>query len=477
MILPPDFRLALDAGARRLDRGTVLMGGTPLRVMRFSPRVAAICDGLLAGASVEQAGSPQVAERLARRLLDTGMAHPRPSRVLHSPADVTVVIPVRDRKDGLARALASVGPVGKVIVVDDCSTDGSGDVARALGASVLRMERASGPGAARNAGIRAADTPLVAFLDSDCIPGQDWLEPLLAHLGDPIVGAVAPRIRGLRTTGSVLSRYQTARSPLDLGPLEGPVKPRSRVSYVSTAALLARRAALLDVGGFDETLQVGEDVDLVWRMGDAGWTVRYEPAALVAHEHPRSAERMLARHLVYGTSAAPLARRHPGKLTPLRISAGSLLVWALVAGRRPAAAMMVATGTTMLLPRKLRILRHPWRESLRIAGRSHLAAGAAITDAVMRTWLPLALLGAFRWAPTRRALVASVGASVLLDWHRRGPDLDPLRYGILRIADDGAYCLGVWMGCLRERTILPLLPDLTNRPGRRSRISGPDERP
>ena len=71
--------------------------------------------------------------------------------------------------------------------------------------------------------------------------------------------------------------------PLDLGPVEGRVRARTRVSYVPAAAVVVRTTPSGEVGGFDEDLRVGEDVDLVWRLDEAGWRCRYEPAAAVTH--------------------------------------------------------------------------------------------------------------------------------------------------------------------------------------------------
>src|SRR4029079_16616432 len=88
---------------------------------------------------------------------------------------------------------------------------------------------------------------------------------------------------------------------------------------------------LNEVGGFDETLKCGEDVDLCWRFVEAGARLRYEPIALVAHD-PRTPPRGRAlRKSFYGESAAPLAVRHPGKAAPMVISGWSLVVWVLMA--------------------------------------------------------------------------------------------------------------------------------------------------
>ena len=84
---------------------------------------------------------------------------------------------------------------------------------------------------------------------------------------------------------SLVARYEAVRSSLDLGQREAPVVPYGTVSYVPSAAIICRRSVMDQVGGFDETLKSGEDVDLCWRFIEAGARLRYEPIAMVAHEH------------------------------------------------------------------------------------------------------------------------------------------------------------------------------------------------
>ena len=97
---------------------------------------------------------------------------------------------------------------------------------------------------ARNDGLALVTTPLVAFLDSDCVPrARSGSAGLAAHFADPMVGAVAPRVRPV-TGNSAAGRYLAARAPLDLGPAEARVAPLTRLSYVPTAALLVRAGAV-----------------------------------------------------------------------------------------------------------------------------------------------------------------------------------------------------------------------------------------
>src|SRR4029079_14954080 len=121
----------------------------------------------------------------------------------------------------------------------------------------------------------------------------------------------APRIVGLGHSDQLVARYEAVRSSLDLGEREAPVVPYGPVAYVPSAAIIGRRSALLEVGGFDETLPSGEDVDLCWRLIESGSRVRHEPIALVAHEHRTQMRELLGRKAFYGSSAAPLSIRHP----------------------------------------------------------------------------------------------------------------------------------------------------------------------
>ncbi len=457
-VLPDGFGIRLAGSVRRYGSGRLLVGGSPLRVTRLSDSGARALAQLERGAAASPA-----ARELARRLIDGGLAAPVPEQSIQAPA-ATVVIPVRDRPEQLERCLAALGgPDAAVVVVDDGSARPQ-SVRAACDrhrARCIRRERSGGPGVARNTGLAAVRTELVAFLDSDAIAGPGWLEQLGRHFADPTVGAVAPRVLPVPRPGrqTVRERYLSSRSPLDLGPAAGEVGPGRPIAYVPTAAMIVRREALNT--GFDETLRYGEDVDLVWRLRDRGWTVRYDPAVTVRHQEPSGWRPLLGRRYRYGTSAAALSRRHPGLLAPVTIAPRPAAAVALALCGRLAPAAAVAC--TAPLPSMARLRRAGVPAP--VAYAFGLSAVAKVLLGVSRAAPTVAapvLLGALalRRTPrrTRWAAVTMLAAAPASEWLTARPRLDPLRWTAIALADDLAYGLGVWRGCLRHRTAEPLRP-------------------
>jgi mycofactocin glycosyltransferase len=484
--LPSGFSIELDADTKWLSDGT-LFGGSPARAIRLTPAgsraLAELLDGPVRSAT---------AGTLARRLTDAGLAHPIPPASAGAgpvTLSATIVIPVRDRTAMLDRCLAAVGGDHAVVVVDDGSADprSVAAVAARHGAALCRRDRSGGPAAARNTGLARARTDLVAFLDSDCVPPAGWLAPLAAHLADPLVGAVAPRIVAVRSpaVAPASARYAAACGSLDLGGRPARVLPGSRVSYVPTAALLVRRAALAGVaaGGdvFDAALRYGEDVDLVWRLDEAGWRIRYAPAVQVAHESPAGWTRLLGRRFSYGSSAGPLARRHPASMAPLVLQPWPAAAAGALLARRPALALAAAVGGWLDLTALVR------RAGIPADG----APGATVT-AVRQTWLGIGRYATQFAAPTLAAVLCAPGgrtaarrwgrraaaASLLLgpalaSYAQRKPKLNPVTFVLAHIADDVCYGAGVWVSCLRERTLVPVTPVVSWRPLRVAGRRGP----
>lgn len=454
---PAGARLVLDRATRVLDDGQLLTGGDPPRVMRLSAEGRDVFNQLRTVGASDTAG----ARTLARRLTDAGLMHPHPHGREIPALEVTFVIPVRDRPVELRRCLATLryaAPSQRVIVVDDGSRDSQtvSEISHQHQAELVRLDTSRGPAAARNAAIPQVETQLVAFLDSDCIPQDGWIDQLVAHFLDPLVAAVAPRIVGDdENSGGAIARFSEAYSPLNLGQYPARVVPGRRVSYVPTAMLLVRLAAI--DAGFDPELRYGEDVDFVWRLHDAGWRVRYEPAVLVRHPEPRDLPNLLARRFRYGTSAAPLAVRHPDRLSPLQFTPSSAALVVTALAGCPLTTATIAAAQILPLAKRLDATGVPFSQAVRWqlqgAGQTFLATGRALT--ALTPWL---LAAGTRSRHTRRASLAVLAAPPLFEWVRRKPPLDPVRWTGLAIADNIAYGTGVWAGSVRARCCSALLP-------------------
>ncbi|HEV7422623.1 MAG TPA: mycofactocin biosynthesis glycosyltransferase MftF [Mycobacterium sp.] len=463
--LPDGFAVQVDRRVKVLGEGSALLGGSPTRLLRLAPAAQTMLSG--GRLEVHDAQSAQ----LARTLLDATVAHPRPASG-PSHRDVTVVIPVRDNAFGLNRLLPTLRGM-RIVVVDDGSAlpvqadDFDGTYCKV---TVLRHGRTRGPAAARNTGLAACETDFVAFLDSDVVPRRGWLEVLLGHFCDPAVALVAPRIVGLCEPQNLVARYEAVRSSLDLGHREAPVVPYGTVSYVPSAAIICRRSVLTEVGGFDETLKSGEDVDLCWRFIEAGARLRYEPIALVGHDHRTQLRDWFARKAFYGASAAPLAVRHPGKTAPLVISGWTLLAWILMAmgsGVGFLASTVVAAITGRRIAQSLSAVETEPTEVAALAFKGLWSAALQLASAICRHYWPVALVAAVFFRRCRHLVLVAAVVDGVVDWATRNGNADEgvkrvglPAYFLLKRLDDIAYGLGLWEGVVRERHFGALKPQI-----------------
>ncbi|MGR0221479.1 mycofactocin biosynthesis glycosyltransferase MftF [Agromyces sp. ZXT2-6] len=466
--LPDGFTVRLSRHTRVVDDGAVLVGGSPIRIARLKPAARAALHGH------EVTVADAASRAFADHLLATSMADPVVASL--PPVDValaTAVIPVRDRPRGLDRLLASLAGM-RAIVVDDASADPAAVAAVAArhGAELLALDANRGPAGARNAGLARVTTPFVVFVDSDVVVEPGTIPLLLRHFADPRLAVIAPRVLGLDAPGANwITRYEDARSSLDVGHDPSVVRPRSRVTWLP-AACLAARVDLLGAG-FDASMRVAEDVDLVWRLTEAGHRVRFEPGATVRHDHRSTFGSWLGRKWYYGTGADLLAVRHPDAVAPVVLApwAASLLV-ALGAQRRwslPVAAALLA-ATAIRIGRRAPAVRHSYRLGARLTGYGAVTAIAQGFALLLRHWWPLTALAAVGSRRVRRAVAVAALADTAWEYARTRPRLDPVRFGIARRLDDGAYGAGVWWSAVRARSPRALLPDVRRREGVRASL-------
>lgn len=197
---------------------------------------------------------------------------------------ISVVIPVYNDAAHLERALealrASRYKPLEIIVVDDGSTDGSSEVARRLGAKVLRSEGRKGPASARNLGARHAQGEVVLFLDADVCVHPDTLERVAAVFEqDSSVDAVIGSYDDEPECTDFLSQYRNLMHCFVHH------HGRRQASTFWSGCGAIRRSVFLEVGGFDEgyARPSVEDIELGYRLHARGKRIQLDPEIQVKH--------------------------------------------------------------------------------------------------------------------------------------------------------------------------------------------------
>lgn len=198
---------------------------------------------------------------------------------------VSLVIPGRNCQGTIRQCLAAAVPLlgdrdsrlGEILFVDDGSTDATPQIVGEFPVTLVAGS-GRGPGAARNLGWRKSKNPLVWFVDSDCVCEPDSLRRLLPHMNDPKVGGVSGSY-GIMNPESLLACLIHEEI------IERHRRMPARVDFLATFNVLYRRAALEQVGGFDERYLKAQDAELSFRVMQAGYDLRFELSSRVKHHH------------------------------------------------------------------------------------------------------------------------------------------------------------------------------------------------
>lgn len=280
---------------------------------------------------------------------------------------MAAVIVNHNTREELLACLGTLGPAGadEVVVVDSGSSDGSPDAVRAAHPEVVVVELENvGYGRGANAGVARTTAPTVVIANADTRFAPGALTELATVLGrDEAIGAVGPLVRypdgRLQASARRFPSLAQAAGHALLG-LWWPSNPWTRayrmldddplvpkdVDWLSGCALGLRRDAFLDVGGFDPGyFMFVEDVDLGYRLRQAGWRIRFHPDAEVVHAvgastggrraamvvaHARSIDRFYGR--AYATGVGRLLR--PLIRLGLATWVALVLVWNRIVARR-----------------------------------------------------------------------------------------------------------------------------------------------
>jgi glycosyltransferase involved in cell wall biosynthesis len=147
------------------------------------------------------------------------------------------------------------------------------------------------PGRARNQGAKHASAETLIFIDDDCEAQRGWLVENLAELSTSSVGAVG---------GMISSKSRSLISQaLDFANFGMCQTVRRQERPICSATFAIRKALFLEVGGFDQELQVHEDIDLCHRLHVRGYKTVYQPRVRVVHNHQRSSLGLLLRYMYF----------------------------------------------------------------------------------------------------------------------------------------------------------------------------------
>ncbi|HEX6886380.1 MAG TPA: glycosyltransferase family 2 protein [Planctomycetota bacterium] len=274
-----------------------------------------------------------------------------------APADLGVVVIGRNEGERLLECLASLSPAAvPVVYADSASSDGSPARARALGAEVVVLDARQPLNAARgrNAGharlleLRPA-LRYVFFVDGDCSVAPGFLAEARAELErDPGLGAVCGRRRERHPERSVFNRLVDCEWDTPVGEAEA-----------FGGDVVVRVAALRQCGGYDESLNQGEDPELAFRLRRAGWRIRRLASEMTRHDV--ALLRLAAwrrRHQRGGYAYAHGAARHwgtPGRYNQRAVA--SIVFWGLLLPLLVVAGLWASGGASLL---GLLLYARPW---------------------------------------------------------------------------------------------------------------------
>ncbi len=212
----------------------------------------------------------------------------------------TVVVPCRGHAEELPSCLQSLSLQTRrpeaVVVVDSGSDEAVLAATRRFAdVRVVRAERPLLAGAARNLGAGQARTPLLAFIDADCVADPGWLDAAAAAIRDgaALVGGPVLDLSPWHPIAAVDNLLQFVDS--------SPYRPAGSASHLPSCSLALRRADFDALGRFREDVPAGEDVELVAHaVGAWGARVRFAPAMRVRHAGRRSLPALWRHQQTFG---------------------------------------------------------------------------------------------------------------------------------------------------------------------------------
>ena len=235
-----------------------------------------------------------------------------PAFPLRSVPKVSVVVASYNGNRTLKTCLESLQklnyPDYEIILVDDGSTDSTPQIANTFPkVQYIRHEMNLGLSSARNSGIHAARGEIIAFTDSDCRADEDWLYFLVNDLTDSdFVGIGGPNLLPPEDSSLATAVMASPGGPSHV------MLTDSRAEHIPGCNMAFYRWALTEINGFDPVFRkAGDDVDICWRLEQAGHKIGFSPSAFVWHYRRSTVGAYLRQQHGYGEAEALLVRKHP----------------------------------------------------------------------------------------------------------------------------------------------------------------------
>ncbi len=483
---PLAYRLRESVVHTQRNRIPVLVLAFPLKVLRLDPFWIPVLDSLSGDqfVSAEDISSrvpsinPDKLIFFLDDLVRRGFLEPEGTLLLPDYPLVSVIVPVRNRSEEIADCLASLAhldyPPGKmeILVVDDSSSDSTPEVISTFPVALWRLTEPKQASFCRNLAARKAKGEILAFIDSDCQAHPLWLKDLVPAFKDPALGAIGGMVAA--SSGEKgLDRYEEVKSSLSIGAWFRRSQEADRFFYLPSCNLLVKRDVFLSLRGFREDLQVGEDVDLCWRLQDEGFQMEYRPRGKIYHRHRNRLSPFCRRRFEYGTSEPWLQRRHSHRIKQLILPPAGFFFWIFLflALRFLYPPLLVVSGLVLLLDSGIRFFKLA-RQKLTLTFFTIVAAALRGYLALLYHWaaffsryyLVLALPFGFFLPAISLILLGLHLLTAGVEYFIKKPRLNFFSFFWYFTLDQLSYQLGVWWGCLKNRCFRPVNPRLATDP-------------
>ncbi len=232
---------------------------------------------------------------------------------------VSVVVPTYNRREMLKECLDSLfnqtypKDMYEIIVVNDGSTDGTGKVLEEYAKKApcklnWLNQKNQGISAAMNTGIKNTGRDIICFTGDDCSADKNWIKNLADSFSDETVGGVGGKVIAYNLD-TIIEKYTEERGVLNQE------KFRS-INFIITGNAAYRKEVLTAIGGFDVNLRSCDDIDISIMTQLKGYTLKYNPKAIIYHRHIPTLKGLIRRQYDYGRGYAQLHRKYTKDFNP-----------------------------------------------------------------------------------------------------------------------------------------------------------------